>query len=72
MLKSFVVTAQLICAVVFAFAKTRFSHEAAHMTVERFEFIKETYSRSQKAEIQFKCSNEKKNGFNILLVCYLS
>ena len=28
---SCVVTAQLICAFVFAYAKSRFSHEAAHM-----------------------------------------
>ena len=32
-LTSFAVTAKLICVFVFAYAKSRFSHDAAHMTL---------------------------------------
>ena len=31
---SFAVTAKLICVFVFAYAKDRFSHDAAHMAVD--------------------------------------
>ena len=34
MLISFAVTAKLICIFVFAYAKSRFSHDAAHIAVE--------------------------------------
>ena len=30
---SYTVTAQLICAIVFAYAKSRFSHDMAHLTM---------------------------------------
>ena len=32
-LSSFAVTAKLICVFVFAYAKSRFSHDAAHMYI---------------------------------------
>ena len=36
---SFAVTAKLICAFVFAYAKSRFSHDAAHiLVVSHFRF----------------------------------
>ena len=33
---TFTVTAKLICVLVFAYAKSRFSHDAAHMVCNRF------------------------------------
>ena len=33
---SFAVTAKLICVIVFAYAKSRFSHDAAHIKQEIF------------------------------------
>ena len=40
MLISYTVTGQLICAFVFAFAKSRFSHDVAHIERDR---IKKAY-----------------------------
>ena len=37
---SFAVTAELICVFVFAYAKSRFSHDAAHFSMLSFSTIK--------------------------------
>ena len=49
MLISFAVTAKLICVFVFAYAKSRFSHDAAH-----FQAIKRMGERNKLTEEQAK------------------
>ena len=38
---SFAVTAKLICVFVFAYAKSRFSHDAAHIIITRIGIVQE-------------------------------
>ena len=46
---SFAVTAKLICVFVFAYAKSRFSHDAAHIITSNFGslFVYRIISRTQ-------------------------
>ena len=52
MLISFEVTAKLICGFVFAYAKCRFSHDAAHLVVKELSFLHGDSQESDQTKTQ--------------------
>ena len=51
---SFMATAKLICVFVFAYAKSRFSHDAAHIIQHNYAFMDCQLEKTRKAQVGSK------------------